>query len=83
MQVFHTDGVPPSSGSNNFPNIGCTENNNSALRNKVIAKVMVDNKVLCLIVMRALKIMIESINMVRLISQQIFAKYTSARNFKK
>ena len=31
MQVFHTAGVPPSSGSTMRPNIGCTRNSRNAL----------------------------------------------------
>ena len=36
MHVFHTDGVPPRSGSTIFENIGCTENSSAAFTNSVI-----------------------------------------------
>ena len=35
MQVFQTEGAPPSSGSSILAIIGWTQNNNAALRNKV------------------------------------------------
>ncbi len=70
MQVFHTDGVPPSNGSNSFPNMGCTENNNNALRKSVTAKVIVVNKVLCLAVMLSFT-MVESIMFVLLRSEDL------------
>jgi hypothetical protein len=38
MQVFHTDGEPPSSGRRILPNIGCRINISAALLNKVNAK---------------------------------------------
>lgn len=37
MQVFHTAGVPPSSGNRILPNIGCSTNIRVALVNKVPA----------------------------------------------
>jgi len=36
MHVFHTAGVPPSSGNSIFATIGCTEKSNAALTNNVI-----------------------------------------------
>lgn len=54
MQVFHTAGVPPSSGNNNFPNMGCTEKSNKALRNNVVPKLAVTSSVLFLLVMLVL-----------------------------
>lgn len=36
MQVFQTEGEPPSNGSTVFAIIGCTENINAALRNIVV-----------------------------------------------
>src|SRR5919198_3814330 len=38
MQVFQTDGAPPSSGSSILATIGWTQNNSAALRNKVVEK---------------------------------------------
>jgi hypothetical protein len=35
MQVFHTAGVPPSSGNTIFANIGSARNNNPELQNRV------------------------------------------------
>ena len=35
MQVFHTAGVPPSSGSTNLANIGSTRNNRAELHSRV------------------------------------------------
>src|SRR4051812_31880703 len=35
MQVFHTAGEPPSSGSSRRATSGCTRNNSAALRNSV------------------------------------------------
>src|SRR5687768_14707569 len=38
MQVFHTAGVPPRSGSTILAIIGCTTNSSEELRNSVTAK---------------------------------------------
>jgi len=38
MHVFQTDGVPPSSGSTIFPNIGCTVKSRTAERRRVTVK---------------------------------------------
>ena len=38
MQVFQTEGAPPSSGSSILAIIGWTQNNNDALRNNVVEK---------------------------------------------
>src|SRR5437764_9970964 len=37
MQVFHTPGVPPTSGSNSFPTSGWTRNSRAAPTNRVAA----------------------------------------------
>src|SRR5687767_6904692 len=39
MQVFHTAGEPPSSGSTILPNIGCTRNSSPALVNTAAVNV--------------------------------------------
>jgi hypothetical protein len=37
MQVFQTDGVPPSGGKTIRATIGCTRKSKAALRNRVVA----------------------------------------------